>query len=96
MNKIISYFHLVCCIGWTLFILICAIAESQNHFSSLDWRDILLIVLASISTLSGIYMFFIYRNRKFTELENLSAENEILERRIMQNELKKKLSESVK
>ena len=90
MTKLISYIHLIFCTGGTVFVLWYIIV------GDLRGDDFFPLIPSLIITISGIYMFFIYRNRKFTNLEEISMENEMLERQIKQKELMKKLSEQIK
>jgi hypothetical protein len=86
---VISYINLLGCIGWILFLLWGTVAT--NEFKQVDTPEVIFLGLLLITAISGIYLFAIGRNSRFTRLNKLKLDNAILEKQIEQAKLRNQL-----
>jgi hypothetical protein len=68
MNKIISYIHLLGCVGWSIFVLCSFMAKEIDP----DSTGILLLTGIFATTASGVYLFIIRRKK---QPENIKTSN---------------------
>ena len=99
MNMVLSYIHILGCIGWTVFWFVEFVPMIFRPYNGFDAIAILASAALLLTTTTGIYLFTIGRNNPFTTFRNssiagfikLKIENAILAKQIEQAKLRHQL-----
>lgn len=93
MNTLLSYVHILGCIGWTIFGSVLALDKNERMFQG---EALVATIALLITTGTGIYLFAIGRNRQFTRLQQLGLDNSILQKQIEHAKLRQQLEATEK
>jgi len=88
MKQAIAYINLVGCIGLLIFCLVALATEDIGDSAEAMFAFIAIVV----TTVSGIYLFAVRRNKRLAELESIITQNAMLQLKLEQDKLKQQLA----